>query len=356
MPQEDPSRTEKATPKQRNKARDEGNVPKGQELSKTLVLLCGLIFLRYFIPILYANMREIFHYFYSENLVLTLDPSTVYEFFLWSVRKLTIMVLPFLIAIAFVAFLVTRLQVGALWTTKQLKPKFGKLFNILGGIKKLMFSVTAFVRLARQLLQAVAVAIAPIIVIKQEFPNLLPLFYQTPEAVAATLLMLGYKMVTYALVPMVIIALADLWYTRWDYEEQLKMTKDEVKDERRQMEGDPQIKSQQQQKMMEVMSRRMMQEVPKADVVITNPTHIAVALRYNPLESPAPLVLAKGVNRVAERIKAIARENNVPIREDKPLAQALYKQVEIGETIPEEMYQAVAAILARLDRFRTNRG
>jgi flagellar biosynthetic protein FlhB len=154
---------------------------------------------------------------------------------------------------------------------------------------------------------------------------------------------------------MIIIGLADLLYTRWDYEENIKMTKSEVKDERKQAEGDPAIKSKQRQKMMAVMMRRMMQDVPKADVVITNPTHLAIAIRYNALEAPAPLVLAKGAGAVAERIKEIAREHGVPVRENKPLARALYKVVEVGDTIPEEFYQAVAAILAQIYKSRPRR-
>jgi len=159
-------------------------------------------------------------------------------------------------------------------------------------------------------------------------------------------------MVIYALVPMLVLAIADVVYTRWEYEENLKMTKDEVKDERKQAEGDPKIKQQQKMKMLRVMAQRMLTKVPKADVVITNPTHVAVALTYNVKEAPAPVVVAKGLDYLAEKIKEIAREHNVPIREDKPLAQALYKSVEVGQTIPEELYQAVASILAHLHKFK----
>ena len=130
------------------------------------------------------------------------------------------------------------------------------------------------------------------------------------------------------------------------------MSKDEIKDEVKQALGDPVIKNKQKQKMMEVMQRRMLQDVPKADVVITNPTHFACALRYDPKETPAPMLLAKGADHLAEKIKEIARENRIPIRENKPLAQALYKQVEIGQVIPEDLYQAVASILAQLDKFK----
>jgi flagellar biosynthetic protein FlhB len=178
------------------------------------------------------------------------------------------------------------------------------------------------------------------------------MFYATPANIAAYILSTGYKMVCYALVPMLLIAIADLVYKFYKYEEGLKMTKDEIKDERKQAEGDPKVKQKQQQKAMEFMAQRMMQDVPRADVVVTNPTHIAVALRYNALEAPAPLILAKGAGPIAEKIKEIARENLIPIQENKPLAQALYKQVEIGDMIPEELFQAVASILAKLDKFK----
>jgi flagellar biosynthetic protein FlhB len=130
------------------------------------------------------------------------------------------------------------------------------------------------------------------------------------------------------------------------------MTKGEVKDEHKQAEGDPLIKSMQRQKMLKSMQKRMLESVPKADVVITNPTHLAIALRYNPLEAPSPVVLAKGANFMAEKIKDLAREHKIPLRENKPLAQALYKSVDVGEMIPEELYQAVAAVLAQLPKFR----
>jgi flagellar biosynthetic protein FlhB len=236
-----------------------------------------------------------------------------------------------------------------------MKPKFSKLFNILAGVKKLMISPDAFIKLAKSLLQAMAVGIAPYIVLRQEINNLTPLFHANTEGIITFLLTTGYKMVCYALIPMIIIAVIDLWYERWNYEEKLKMTKDEVKDEAKQAEGDPKVKQKQRQKMMEMMTSRMFQDIPKADVVITNPTHYAIALQYDVMVAPAPLVLAKGTNKVAERIKEVARENDIPIEENKPLAQALYKQVEIGETIPEELFQAVAAILAKLEKFKKRR-
>jgi len=349
---QDPSKTEKATEKRRKKTRNEGNVPKSQELSKVIVLLMGVLALRVLIGFYQDQMMEIFDWTFREGIKIKVDQSTAYALFVWGVKKLALLVLPILFVLAFTAWLILRLQVGSLWTTKPLRPKFGKLFNVMAGLKRLFISPEALVRLSKSLLQAIAVGIAPYIVIQQEYPNLLPLFHADAHGIIAFLLAIGYKMVCYALVPMLIIALADLWYTRWKYEERIKMTKDEVKDERKQAEGDPRVKQKQKQKMLQMMASRMFQDIPKADVVITNPTHYAVALQYDALVAPAPLVLAKGVNRVAERIKEVARENNIPLEANPPLARALYKQVEIGETIPEELFQAVAAILAKLEKFK----
>lgn len=350
--QEDPSKTEKASTKRRNKQRNEGNVAKGQEISKVMVLLAGVIAMRVMINYYHEEFIEIYRWTFTEAILLEVDQNVAYTLFTWGVHKMAILVMPFILFIAFVAWLTGRLQVGSLWTMTPLKPKFAKIFDIIGGIKKILLSPETFINLAKSILQALAVGIAPYIVIKQELPNLLPLFHASTYGVIVFILSAAYKMTCYALVPMLIIAIIDLWYQRWNYEEQIKMSKEEVKDERKQAEGDPKVKMQQRNKMMEMMASRMFQDIPKADVVITNPTHYAVALQYDAMVAPAPLVLAKGVNKVAERIKEVARENNIPIQQNVPLAQALYKQVEIGETIPEELFQAVAAILAKLEKFK----
>lgn len=352
MPQQDPSKTEKATDKRRDKQRKEGNVPKSQDFSKTIILLAGILALRFFIGFYYEQFTEIYEWAFRDAVGLNVDKQVAYNLFTWGLQKISIMIFPFLMVIFVVAFVTMRMQVGYLWTSKPLEPKFGKIFNVIGGLQRLFLSPKTLVNLAKSLGQAIAVSIAPYIVIQQELPNLLPLFYANPHGIATYLLAVGYKMAYYALIPMMLIALIDLWYTRWDYEEELKMTKDEVKDERKQAEGDPEIKQRQKQKMMEMMTSRMFQDIPKADVVITNPTHFAVALQYDAMVAPAPLILAKGVNRVAERIKEVARDNSIPIETNPPLARALYKQVEIGETIPEELFQAVAAILAKLEKFK----
>jgi flagellar biosynthetic protein FlhB len=352
MAQNDPSRTENATPKRRNKARGEGNVPKSEELPKPLTLLFGLLMLQLYIGTIRTEIENLMKWFFTEGFVFELTPGSVHTLFQSCLYSISVMVLPIMLVIAVAAFITVRLQVGQLWAPKVFKPKF-QMFNVLSGLKKL-FSKEALVRLVKSIFMAAAVALGPYIVIKQAFGEVIPLFYQPAESIAAYVLNAGQTMFYYALTPMILIGIADLLYTRWDYEENLKMTKSEVKDERKQAEGDPAIKNKQRQKMMAVMMRRMMQDVPKADVVITNPTHLAIAIRYNAMEAPAPMVLAKGAGAVAQRIKDIARENNVPIRENKPLARALYKVIEVGDTIPEEFYQAVAAILAQIYKTKQN--
>lgn len=351
MANSDPSRTERATPKRREKARSEGNVPKSMEVTKAVTTLCGMAAIVLYSGVMAEHLENLFRYFMTESFTLTINATSLRELFIFLAGELAIVLLPILLCVAFGAFLSLRIQVGKLWTTKVFKFKWER-FNVINALKRMFASPETFVRLFRSLLQAVVIGIIPFVIIRREFEHFLPLYYSTAQGVIAYMLTTGFKIVLYTLIPMGVIAAADLFYTRWKYEENLKMTKHEVKDEAKQAEGDPKIKQRQRQKMMQMMSRRMMQDVPKADVVITNPTHIAVALRYNSTEAPAPVVLAMGADRMAERIKEVAREHNIPIRENVPLARALYKSVRVGDMIPEELYKAVASVLASVWRAR----
>ncbi len=346
--QKDPSRTEKATPKRVNKARQDGNAWKSQEVTKTLAVAGGVLGLIVWIRYIGNEMGVLIRHFMSTAiLTFKADTSEVMELFVFLTMELAKMVLPIILFIGLIVFIVLRVQVGKLWTVKVFKPKLSK-FNPINGIKRMFIGLKTWIRMAKSVFQALCIGLAPWLVVRAEMTTF-PALYDTDAAgLISYILTLGLKMTLWALVPMTVLAVFDFVYSRWSYAENLKMTKDEVKDERKQMEGDPIIKSKQRQKMMQMMARRMMQDVPKADVVITNPTHIAIAIRYNALEAPAPVVLAKGADRVAEKIKEIAREHKIPIRENKPLARALYKQVEVGDMIPEDFYQAVAAILAQI--------
>jgi flagellar biosynthetic protein FlhB len=348
MPQSDPSKTEKPTAKRLNKARGEGNVPKSQDVSLAVTLLAGVIGLYVWLDNVALHLMELYRFFLSSAILSFKGTDTdVTALLPWLSRELARMLLPIILFIGLACYIVTRAQVGKLWTSKVFQPKLSK-FNPISGLKRMLFSLQTFIRLGKSILKAMAIGIAAYMVFKDELPHLMGLYYTDAQGLASYILGMGLTMTIYALVPMLILAVIDFKYTRWDYIENLKMTKDEVKDEMKQMEGDPKIKAALRQKMMQLTQRRMLQSIPKADVVITNPTHYAVALRYNQMEAPAPVVLAKGVDRVAEKIKEIARENKVPIRENKPLARALYSQVEIGEMIPEDLYKATAAILAQV--------
>lgn len=352
MPQQDPSRTEKATPKRRNKARDEGNVPRSQELNKLMVLVVGLIMLRITFGMLWARMQGLMTGYLRSAPTTELRPQDVYTMFLDTTVNLAVMLLPTLFAICIAAVVINIVQFGRLWVPNVMSPKLDKLTNIAGGLKRLFLDPQTLIRLVKGLASTFAVGIAPYMILRSEARNMLPLFDQTPAAIAAHMVAISFKMTIYALLPMGIIAAADTGYTRWDYEENLKMTKDEVKDEAKQADGDPRVKAKQKQKMLAMSQRRMLANVAKADVVVTNPTHYAVALRYDPLKAPAPMVVAKGADHMAKRIREAAMENGVPMRENRPLARALYDQVEVGDIIPDTLYRAVATLLARLGKFK----
>ena len=345
--QKDPSKTEEATPKRIRKQRGEGNVPKSQELGKAVSLLGGMSILYAWIGPMSEAIKKLFRHFLSHAWEFDPNPENVYSLTLDLMIEVCKIIMPILLTLAVLSMLAQRLQVGKLWTTKVFKPKFQR-FNMFKGIKQMLFSPQTILRTIKSLMFSLILSTIPAWIIYKEYQNFLPMYYATTEGVAVYMLQMAFKLVSYALIPILIIAAFDVWQSRYAYKENMKMTKDEVKDEHKQADGDPVVKNQQRKKMMEAMSKRMLQDVPKADVVITNPTHIAVALRYNATEAPAPVVLAKGADHLAEKIKQAAREHNVPIRENVPLARALYKSAEVGDMIPEELYKAVATVLAAI--------
>ena len=258
--------------------------------------------------------------------------------------EILMQLLPFFLVGVAISVLINMLQFKFKISTKPLQPKFSKL-NPVSGMKKL-FSKEKIMELLKSIAKVILIMAVVYSTIKNDWVYLVK-FYQMPlaqalELIGSIVINMGLKI---SLVFMV-VAFADLFYQRWKFHEDIKMTKQEVKDEYKNAEGDPQIKGKIRQKMREASQRRMMQNVPKADVVITNPTHFAVAIRYNPSEGSAPRVLAKGADFVAQKIKEIARENNVEIVENKPLARMLYANVDVGQEVPPELYQSVAEVLA----------
>ncbi len=351
MPQKDPRRTEKATPRRREKAREQGNVPRSEEVSKVVAVLCGFFVLRLLISFEGKNLWDVFNKFFHFDVSNALTLKTASHILAFAFYKISLMILPVLLAIAVGSVFFIRAQVGHVFTFKVFKLDLNR-FNPITGIKNRFFNLKTAVQAVISFLQMLVVGIIGYVVIKSKMDILPTIFFLNPPNIAKTILELLFYLFIFLLIPLIIISLAHLAYTRWEYEENLKMTKEEVKDEFKQLYGSPEIKREQRKRMMDVAKRRMMAEVPRADVVITNPVHIAVALRYEPLKDIAPVVVAKGKGYLAEKIKEIAKKHNIPIKEDKLLARTLYENVEVGEVIPEDLYQAVASILAQLDKFR----
>lgn len=258
--------------------------------------------------------------------------------------RLLIILLPVLLIGFAVAFVSDLFQVKWRPTSKPLQPKFSKL-NPLNGIKKI-FSAQSLVELVKSVAKILLIALVTYSYIKKKSGLLYALYdmsmMQAVNLIGETVIELGIRISAIYM----IIAGADFMYQKYKFKNDMKMTKQEVKEEYKNAEGDPEIKGKIKARMREASQRRMMQAIPKADVVITNPTHYAVAIRYDTEVAPAPIVVAKGSDYLAQKIKQIARENNVEIVEDKPLARMLFANVDVDKQIPPELYQAVAEILA----------
>ena len=340
-------KTEKATPKKLDDARKEGRVARSSDLINGFMLLLMFFVLKLFGGIMANLFLNSFVKYYNKASDISMEVFDVKQAVNLSneiVIDIVIASLPVLIGSFVVALVGNIVQVGWKVTGKPLKPKLDRL-NPIGGLKR-MFSQEKVVELIKSILKVLAIALVAYNEVKDRWKFILNLydfeFMQAVLNIFDIVLDVGIKIS----VIFVVIGLADFGYQKWKHLHDLRMSKQEVKDEMKQSEGDPQIKGQIRQKMREGARRRMMQELPKADVVITNPTHFAVAVKYDKETAEAPYVLAKGADYVAANIKEIAKQNNIEIVENKPLARMLYYNVEIGDQIPPELYQMVAEVLA----------
>jgi flagellar biosynthetic protein FlhB len=327
-------RTEAPTDKRRQEAREKGNVAKSAEINSTLVLLTGVMMLYWFAPWMFRQLSG----FMRSMLGLISHPhadiSFVAELTTQSLVFIFYICLPVCAAIMIVGIAANLLQVGFMFTLQPLAPKLEKL-NLLSGAKRLL-SLRSIVEMVKDIAKLLLIGAIAFFTIKGEFG----------------ILMVSFKIVLRVALALLIISIIDFFYQRYEYEKQLKMTKQEVKEERKQMDGDPQIKSRVRSLQREMARRRMMQEVPKATVVVTNPTYIAIAIRYEPEAMQTPKVMAKGKRLMAGQIKKKAMELGIPIVEDKPLARAMYDKVEPGDDIPVEFFAAVAEVLAYVYRLK----
>lgn len=346
-------KTEDATPKKLKEARDEGQVAKSTELNTAVMLFALFLVLKIYIGSIGNQFIDVYEKIYgSITLVVEDDMSMniIMSLLGYSIKTIIIIALPIFLVGVVVGFLVDKVQIKWKVTTKPLKPKLSKL-DPIKGFKK-MFSKEKLVQLLFSLLKIILIGVLVYDTLKDQWGLILSLYdfslFQAIGVIGSMVISLGMQISSVFLV----IGFADLFYQRMKFKKDMKMSKKEVKDEWKNAEGDPHIKGKIKSKMLEASRRRMMNAIPNADVVITNPTHFAVALQYDRESGSAPVVVAKGADFMAQKIKDIAKENKVEIVENKPLARMLYFNVEIDQEIPQELYQMVAEILAYVYRIK----
>lgn len=337
-------KTEEPTPKRKEEAREEGNVAKSQELNQAFTLM-GSFFLLY---ILFAGMMNSLLNKVTSLLTLSSLPTfgidEAYSLLMENIYFVARLVAPIMLASAIMGAVINFIQVGPLFTGKSMVPKFSNIDPIKGAKK--IFSLKTLMELIKSLLKISAITLIAYIYLKK---YLFKLTTVSQQGIRPGLVMLGtliFRIATAIIIFLIVLGIIDYIYQRWEYKRNLKMTKYEVKQERKEREGDPLYKQKRREKQREFSLNRMMAKMEEADVVITNPTHIAVALKYDLEDMTAPVILAMGEGYVANKIKEKARELEIEIVENKAVARTLNEIGEIGEEIPSELYEAVAEILA----------
>ncbi|RTZ59594.1 MAG: flagellar biosynthesis protein FlhB [Gammaproteobacteria bacterium] len=344
MPSE--NKTEKPTPRRIQRAKEEGNVPKSLEVNSVAILLTGLTLLWFFGSKIFEEF--LFSSFKSAETFISpqrLNSNDVLLFWEYNLEKVFVWLFLLLLTTLLIAIISNIAQFGVVFTSKPLGFKFERL-NPINGLKNIFFSLNGLFELIKNLLKiAVIIGIAYFFV-NSHLEEILSLYRLPIEEGLSTLSHLLLTVSGYIIAVGALIAVIDYSFKRWKWLKDLMMTREELKEELKQTEGNPEVKRELRRRMRQIATRRMMQEVPKATVVITNPTHYAVALKYDINKDNAPKVVAKGVDNLAKRIIETAKQHGVEIYRDPPLARALYTSVEVGQEIPEKFYRAVAKIIA----------
>lgn len=346
---EDEGRTEDPTEQKIRKSREEGKVAKSADVSSAIVLLFSVVTLGVLGRYLMANMIEMVRFYLGRagEVDTTTTGVLAPAFYSYFAR----LVLP-VAAVAFVSAVVGNVvQFGFLFTTKPLQPDFNRVAPRFGKwVQRSFLSTEALYNLFRSLGKVLLIGALAFFIIRGRFARLTSLS-RAPFALSVRFVAESvFVLLVSASIVLLVLSLFDYLFQRRQHRDQLKMTKQEVKEERKQYEGDPLIRSRLRQRMQEIMTRNMVQNVRNADVVVTNPTHFAVALEYDAARMSAPQVTAKGQDAIAQRIRGIAADNEVPTIENKPLARALYAEVEVGEVIPEKFYEAMVIVLREVYR------
>lgn len=342
-------KTEQPTGKKLADAREKGNVPHSREIPSVLILMGGMGVLFFGGAWMVGRMIRVMRAVFDQSATLRMAPETIHTFMGEIFFNCIVALVPIMLAVTTAGVVGNVAQFGFLVTGEKLTPNLAKL-NPISGLQKLL-SLRSLVELIKSMLKLGIISGVATIVLKRymdQFPGLMQM------GVAEILGFVGhvsFQMCFYVCLALIVMAALDFSYTRWQHHQDLKMTKQEVKDEYRQREGDPTVKARIRSVQREMARRRMMEAVPEATVVITNPTHLAIAVKYE-AGMPAPTVVAKGAGLIAAKIKALAMAHDIPIVENKPLARTIFKSTDIGDFIPADLYRAVAEILAYVYRLK----
>ena len=347
----DGDKTEEPTAKKRQDAAKKGQVGKSQELSTAFVLLIGFFVIKALWEQIYANIAGYTIYIFG-HLNQNVDVENVIQLFIGMGVIFVKTAMPIMLAVMVVGLAVNFFQVGLNVSAEKIQPKFDNL-NPINGVGR-MFSKRSLVELVKSVLKIVVIGFFIYNYLKDEIFTMPQFIFYDLGTSLAKMSEIIFTLAFQVIGVIFVLAVLDFGYQKWQTTQDLKMTKQEVKDEFKQTEGDPQIKGKIRQKQRQMAMSRMMQEVPKADVIVTNPTHFAVALKYEK-GMTAPVVVAKGADFVAQKIKSVGRENDVPLVENRPLARALYASTEVGDSVPRELYQSVAEVLAYVYRLKHRR-
>lgn len=338
------SRTEKATPKQRSQAREKGQVAQSPEVGSVVSLLLGLVCIWVGGSSISHQMKDLLKTTFTTYTTIELTPISTHQLLINTLGRIAIMLAPIMLVLVVAAFVSSIMQYGFLWAPQALKLKVNQLKPQLKRLN--MLSKDKLVDLGVSLAKITAISLIAYWSLKGYLPYFVPLMDESVSEIADFTVAVALRVCLRIIILLVVIAALDYLWKRHKHEENLKMTKQQVKDERKNVEGDPMIKGHIRGLQLKASMRRMMANVPEADVVITNPTHYAIALSYDAETMPAPKVVAKGARLLAERIIALAQMHHIPIVHNRPLAQALYKAVEVGGFVPMAFYHAVAEVLA----------
>jgi flagellar biosynthetic protein FlhB len=342
-------KTERATPRRRSKAREQGQVAQSREIPSVIILFSSLSFFFFGATWMITKLASVMQGIYRHAGQFELSTGNV-QLLLWDIFQQTISTLAPFMAVVIIAGVVSNvIQTGFLLTAESFTPKLSKL-NPMKGIKRL-FSLKALNEIAKVLLKVVIVGWVSLKTVMADIDSIPGLMQLDIFSILTFIGKSAFRIGMYTCMVLAVLAAIDYIFQRWQHEKSLKMTKQEVKDENKMTEGDPAIKARIRSIQREMAQRRMMESVPEATVVITNPTRLAIALKFES-DYHAPILVAKGAGKLAERIREIAKANGIPIVEQKPLARTLYKAVEIGDFIPAELYRAVAEILAYVYRVK----